>query len=56
MGGNTHRIIKILPDRLAEALFSYQYDQLSKPMATVIKHLEIVLNAAENEQSNGPDH
>ena len=45
-------------DRLAEALFSYHYDQLSKPMATVIKtlhkHLEIVLNAAENEQSNGP--
>ena len=45
-------------DRLAEALFSYHYDQLSKPMATVIKtlrkHLEIVLNAAENKQSNGP--
>ena len=43
-------------DRLAESLFSYHYDQLSKPMATVTlrKHLEIVLNAAENEQSNGP--
>ena len=45
-------------DQLAEALFNYRYEQLSKPMADVIrtlrKNLEIVLNAAENEQSNGP--
>ena len=45
-------------DTLAETLYNYHYDQLSKPIATVIKtlrrNLEIVLNAAGSDESNGP--
>ena len=45
-------------DTLAETLYNYHYDQLSKPIATVIKtlrrNLEIVLNAVGSDESNGP--